>query len=379
ASAFHDFPQLVGIQPLARRIDRVRLEASADVFLDVALDDPLYVTARLILSRWQLERAVRAGASFEQAAVKRAERVDGGWILQLASGSARRVRRVIGADGAASTVRKAVDPGLRVELAPTRVIFAHGPGMTPDAIVMRFFRAIPGYAWNFPRPDHRSIGLGLEPGEWSRSRLDADLESYWDTWGRCECVPAVRAGAVIGTAFHAMRASYPEIGGSDFALLGDAAGFADPVTGEGIRNALRSAQMVAEAYAQGGSFSSYPRIAFAALEPEFRVARRMRRVLYAWDLPVRLIEAARRHSILHALLAAIVHGANEHDPRLWRSWWRELRRVRSPRAESAAWARIPVTLACGPEPATAHVPSRSTAADCAPCEPGSASTATCRM
>ncbi|MGK2962106.1 MAG: NAD(P)/FAD-dependent oxidoreductase [Gemmatimonadaceae bacterium] len=98
ASAFHGFPELFGIKPLARRIDRVRLEASVDVFLDVALDEPLYVTARLTLSRWQLERAVRAGASFEKAAVKRAERADGGWTLQLASGSVRRVRRVIGAE-----------------------------------------------------------------------------------------------------------------------------------------------------------------------------------------------------------------------------------------------------------------------------------------
>ena len=37
--------------------------------------------------------------------------------------------------------------------------------------------------------------------------------------------------------------------GEDWALLGDAAGFADPVTGEGIYYALRSAELFAEAYA----------------------------------------------------------------------------------------------------------------------------------
>ena len=38
--------------------------------------------------------------------------------------------------------------------------------------------------------------------------------------------------------------------GDDWALLGDAAGFADPVTGEGIYYALRSAELFAEAYLQ---------------------------------------------------------------------------------------------------------------------------------
>ena len=39
--------------------------------------------------------------------------------------------------------------------------------------------------------------------------------------------------------------------GPGWALLGDAAGFADPVTGEGIYYALRSAELWAEAYLAG--------------------------------------------------------------------------------------------------------------------------------
>lgn len=227
---------------------------------------------------------------------------------------------------------------------------------------MRFSPSVRGYAWNFPRPDHRSIGVGLEPGDWSRSRLDADLESYWNEWGRCECVPAVRAGAVIGTAMHRMPASYPAIGGSDFALLGDAAGFADPATGEGIQNALRSGGMVAEAYAADGSFSAYPRIAFAAFEHEFRTARRERRVLYAWNLHVWLIGATLRHSSLHALLAAIVNGSNEHDLRLLKGWLREFWRARRRPAESSLGTRVPVSAICRQDSGTSSPPTPSGAA-----------------
>jgi flavin-dependent dehydrogenase len=41
------------------------------------------------------------------------------------------------------------------------------------------------------------------------------------------------------------------VGSDTWALLGDAAGFADPVTGEGIYYALRSAELFAEAYLAG--------------------------------------------------------------------------------------------------------------------------------
>jgi flavin-dependent dehydrogenase len=249
----------------------------------------------------------------------------------LGNGDVRRVRRLIGADGAASVVRKAVAPALRIDLAPARVLFAHGPGGTSDAIVMRFFAGQRGYAWNFPRPDHRSIGIMLEPGNGSRSRIDRDLDTYWDLWGRCECVPTVRAGAVIGTAQHRMVRSYPSIGGDHYALLGDAAGFADPATGEGIENALRSAHMAARAYAEDGCFTAYPRLAYAELEPEFRIARRVRRHLLAWSLPIRLIESAHHHASVRALLSAMINGSNEHDPRLVRAWLREMRRSERPR------------------------------------------------
>jgi flavin-dependent dehydrogenase len=337
-SAFREIPDLTDVQALARRIGRVRLETSTDAVVDLPLDHPLFVVARIELSKWQLRRAVGAGAVFRPEAVKRIVPANPGWNLKLADGAVCRVRRVIGADGAASTVRKAVAPDIRVELAPTRVLYAHGPGPAADAIAMRFVPGVRGYAWNFPRPDHRSIGVGVEPGDWSRSQLDADLERYWEVWGRCECVAAVRAGAVIGTAMRGMPAFYPAIGGLDFALLGDAAGFADPATGEGIQNALRSGEMVAEAFAAEGTFAAYPRIAFAGFEKEFGIARRVRRALYVWNLPVHLIGAARRHRSMFALLAAVANGGNEHDPRLLRRW---LRQLRNPVRRSAPLGPVP--------------------------------------
>src|SRR5439155_619318 len=86
------------------------------------------------------------------------------------------------------------------------------------------------------------------------------------------------------------RAPLPEVG--------DAAGFADPVTGEGIYYALRSAELFAQAYLAGEplAYEQSWRKDFGA---ELRRASQMRRRFYGnfWGAPFtdRMIKFARGH------------------------------------------------------------------------------------
>ena len=48
--------------------------------------------------------------------------------------------------------------------------------------------------------------------------------------------------------------------GPDWALIGDAAGFVDPITGEGIYYAIRSGELFARTILEGGSTSDYARV-----------------------------------------------------------------------------------------------------------------------
>ena len=87
--------------------------------------------------------------------------------------------------------------------------------------------------------------------------------------------------------------------GGNWALLGDAAGFADPVTGEGIYYALRSAEVFAEAYLSGQpqAYEARWREDFGA---DLSRAAQMRRRFYGnfWGAPFteRMIEFAPRPS-----------------------------------------------------------------------------------
>ena len=349
-------PDLAGVVPEAQRIEVVRLETAAGGSVEIPLEQPLYVISRAGLSRWQLARARSAGAEFLPAAVHGVERASG-WRVRSGSAPERRVRCLIGADGAASRVRAAVSPNVRLELAPTRVAFVPGPGASATRIDIRFTRGEPGYAWDFARPGHRSVGVVREPGRWTRAELDAEVDHLRAAANRAEEAPVVRAGAVIATAWFRLRPGYPEIGAADFALLGDAAGLADPATGEGIHNALCSAELAVEAFATDRSFASYPRRAAARFEPEFRAARLLRRFLYGHDAAARLVQAATRHTSAYALLVAWMDAANAHDTAVLGRWLRTYFRAIRTRGTAASGGRPDRGVGTG-SPERARVPHR---------------------
>ena len=99
--------------------------------------------------------------------------------------------------------------------------------------------------------------------------------------------------------------------GEGWALIGDAAGFADPVTGEGIYYALRSAELFAECTLarKPDQYEQRWREDFGA---ELKRAAQMRRRFYGnfWGAPFteRMIEFARGHRGIKRVLGDLVAG-----------------------------------------------------------------------
>jgi flavin-dependent dehydrogenase len=306
-------PEIHEVLPRARSVERVML-AAGRVLVPIQLDRPIHVIARRDLGDWQLARARAAGVAVEASGVRAIARVAGGWAVTLRDGTIRHVRHLVGADGAASLVRAAAAPTLRVALEPTRITYPDvavraepGPGTGAGAaITLRFSPGLEGYAWDFPRPSHHSVGAVVGPGAGGRARLDAEIDALHMT-------PAERRGAVIGSALYPLRRHYGQLGGPDFALVGDAAGLADPATGEGITNAFRSATLAAEAFAADRSFHRYPRLVKAALEPEFRSARWLRYLMYNRGWAVKIVEAASHRPRMVAAATCLMNDTNDHQ------------------------------------------------------------------
>lgn len=325
---FREVPELEEIKERAFPVERAWIQAGptgSDALLSVDLHDRIWIVSRRELGAWQLERALAAGAVHLPTKVDAIDRRPGEWALE-AGGEPWTVSYLVGADGAASTVRHLVAPDARVALVPARLAY---PERSPDsdgALVLRFYHDVAGYLWDFPRPDHRSVGIEVTRGARNRAALDRRIDEYggWAAEG-AETDAFQRAGSVIGTPPPRRRA-FRGIAGPGFALLGDAAGLADPFTGEGIRNAFRSADLLARARRMRPDAWSeaYRQLVRETLAGEFAMAGRLRRWLSETGLGVRLIERAMSSDVAYGVTVAILQAVMVQDYRFtsFASHWR---------------------------------------------------------
>lgn len=104
--------------------------------------------------------------------------------------------------------------------------------------------AIPfGYAWNFPKKNHLSVGIA------SARRTKINLKKYYQEYtehlGLKDIISESQHGFQIPVS--ARKDGFVSDG---VFLTGDAAGFADPITAEGISNAIYSGVLAAQAIAE---------------------------------------------------------------------------------------------------------------------------------
>ena len=194
-------------------------------------------------------------------------------------------RFVVAADGALG--RTAVRAGwrrpCRFALAVEAELEASPEVLEGPAGTARFdFGGVPGgYAWVFPKQAHLSVGLGVFRGG-GPSRLPERLGEYLRERGLDGCRTIRRRGAVIPVS------PRPEGFFKGRVLLaGDAAGLADPLTGEGIHAALQSGLLAAEALVAGAFQPGAVREAYEAglrerILGDLTVSRGLSRFFYDW-------------------------------------------------------------------------------------------------
>jgi geranylgeranyl reductase family protein len=123
-----------------------------------------------------------------------------------------------------------------------------------------------GYAWYFPKRDFVNVGIGLAggaDGELPRRR-EALLGALQASGRLPEGLPLA---PFKGHAYVVRRQAPRRLAGPRFVLVGDAAGLARDLSGEGIGPAIRSGRLAAEAVdaflATGASFEGYARAVVA--------------------------------------------------------------------------------------------------------------------
>jgi geranylgeranyl reductase family protein len=275
------------------------------------LDEPLIIYSRFDLNGLLLERAERAGAQIEKTRVLALERQDNGWNIRTRSGAAKADFCII-AMGARNPLRS-----FGTEWTPADSMCALGYYVTgkQEHVDVQFLPQFQGYIWVFPRCGHLSVGIcgKREAAQSMRARLERYMAehsiSLQDANFYAHLIPGLETANWQNN----------RTGGEGWLAVGDAAGLVDPVTGEGLYYALRSADLASDAVLseqpdKAGAYRNMLRCDFVS-DLEYGAAISQRVFLGRFlggAVPDRMVQFARRSASFATIVKELVSGAQSY-------------------------------------------------------------------
>ena len=185
-----------------------------------------YMTQRKRLDHFLLHTAAEAGAEVREGEMADARELD--------------ARIVIGADGCNGASAKQL--GLAEQVEHGVALEANYPydARYAGAMVLEIAVVRGGYGWIFAKGDHINVGVGGNGEE--GPKLRAELQRMCEAYG-------INSAAAQDTRGYRlpMRLTATRLARGTTAVIGDAAGLVDPLSGDGMYEAFLSAQLVAEA------------------------------------------------------------------------------------------------------------------------------------
>ncbi len=310
--AYNQYPFLIDNATPKKLVSETVLAAPKAGDVTLRLRHPILIYSRFDLNRLMLERAERAGARIEQTRVTEMNRAGNGWQLKTKSGSLDADFCIV-ATGARNPLRH-----VGTELTQSDAMAALGyyvPG-DREQIDIQFLPKLEGYIWVFPRCGHLSVGIcgKGEPAQSLRKRLEAYMVEKGIPW---------KGAAFFSHLLPSLEtASWKRnrVAGDGWMAVGDAAGLVDPITGEGLYYAIRSADLAAKAVLSeigdlaGQAYRRMLRRDFGAdLEFGSRLAKRVfyGRFLFG-SVPARMVQFTRSSPKFAGIMQDLFAGSQSY-------------------------------------------------------------------
>lgn len=234
----------VNLDPVVeQKVNRVRFSYRLGAFFDYEYPATLvHMTQRKRLDAFLLEQAACAGAEVREGVLVRAIEAEDG-VARLRVGSDTLEAGVlIGADGANGLVGRAIGlepaPEAAVALEAEFEYEGECPREWQGVLALELGSMAGGYGWSFPKADHFNVGCG--GWKWVGGKLRPHLGALGEHYGLDGATVRVTKGHHLPT-----RTPGRPIIRRNVALVGDAAGLVDPMSGEGLYAAFVSGRLAA--------------------------------------------------------------------------------------------------------------------------------------
>ncbi|HKV23873.1 MAG TPA: FAD-dependent monooxygenase [Candidatus Acidoferrum sp.] len=312
------FPFLLENDQPKKLVHNVKLISSNETSANLEMTHPIVIYSRRVLNGMLLERAKAAGCEVEQSHVmgvvtneaRPKYQVNGDWqsadFLVLAAGARNRI----------APETRALK---RDELEMTQGYFVP---QTAEAITVKFLPHFEGYIWSFPRCDHLSVGICGSMA----AHTSAELKTHLGTFMGKQGIPA------DGAKFYSHVLPSPKeqtfsdrtVMGKNWALVGDAAAWVDPLTGEGLFYAMKSGELLGKSLAQGCP-EKYPAWVKAAFSSELEFAARIVRRFYRGSflgtaVTTRMVQFMNRSAVFRQLMSDLFSGTQDYSSLKRRLW-----------------------------------------------------------
>ena len=290
----------------------------------LALDQPIVIYSRVVLNGLLLDRAEAAGCRVVRSRVTQMDTNGERALLTTGTPGSLGDSRIEGdfivvAAGARNSLLPGTRPLARNDLEMTLGYFVPAQA---EGICVKFLRHFEGYIWSFPRCDHLSVGICGSMAKHTSQELRRHLHTFMEN----ENIPrdGGRFYSHVLPSPQQQTLSSRRVVGRNWALVGDAAAWVDPITGEGLYYALRSGELLAESLIaeKPAEYPARIRKAFSTdLEFATRIARRFYRGRFLGGaVATRMIQFIERSPTFRALMADVFAGAQDYcslKRRLW--------------------------------------------------------------
>src|SRR5260370_255879 len=308
--AIECFPFLLD-NPYPKKLVRsIELISSNEQSVTLDMSHPIVIYARAVVNGMVINRAAEAGCkvqwshvmSVDTAGAKPRYCVDGEW---------RTADFLVLAAGARNRLLPETRPLERDELEMTQGYFVPE---TCDAITVKFLPHFEGYIWSFPRCDHISVGICGSMASHTSSELRSHLQNFVQK----------KQITTEGAQFYSHVLPSPRertfsertVLGKNWAMIGDAAAWVDPLTGEGLFYAMRSGELLGRALAEGCP-EKYPARVKAAFSAELEFAARIVRRFYRGSflgpaVTTRVVQFLRERHVVRQLMGDLFSGTQDY-------------------------------------------------------------------